>query len=799
MPLWRVVKVLFTVVTLTACAPAGAEERVLGILSFRPKAEVQQRWQPLADYLGLAIPGLTVTVRALSYPELNVALAGNELDFVFTNPAHYIELREHNRMSGAIATLIEDDHGRALPQFGGTMVCLSGRKDIADLVDLAGKRIAVTDLSSLGGYQMQARELHRAGIALPVGGNLVITGMPHDRVIETILDGKADVGFVRAGVIEHLAAEGRLVAERLRVIHRQPAPDFPYALSTPLYPEWPFVVLPKVDDRLSRRIASALLSIEPGQPLASRLAINGFAVPADYSPVEALMRELRLPPFDAPLPVTVADIWQRYDAILVTLAAAAVVILAMVLRLGAVNRRLAAARNDSAAIADRLQQSEERLRLAINGVNDGVWDWRVGSDELYLSPKWKEMLGYRDHELPNSFAAFEDHMHAEDQHEFREALDGYLRGSTDMFHVVFRLRHRSGEWRWILSRGEAHRDVDGKAVRMVGANSDITAQKLAENQLRLSASVFASSQEGILISDADNRIVDVNEAFTRITGYERDEVIGRNPSMLGSGRQGADFYRDMWRALAHGNAWRGQIWNRRKDGQLYAELLSIACVRDHRGRAERYVGVFSDISPLKAHEAALDRLANYDRLTGVPSRRLLDDRLTQALTAAQRHRHMVAVCYVDLDGFKPVNDHYGHAAGDRMLVAVAAAMQSALRGHDTVARIGGDEFVLVLSEVGERNDVIRSLDRLIAAIGRPVDIGGSELVISASLGVALYPDDGRDPDTLLQRADQAMYRAKKLGRNRYQLFDAATCTGGDASASSSSSAAATSASRAMTP
>ena len=787
------------VLILTAATPAGAEERVLGVLSFRPKAEVQQRWQPLADYLGLAIPGLKVTVRALSYPELNVALASDELDFVFTNPAHYIELRQHNRMSGAIATLIEDDHGRALPEFGGAIVCLSGRSDIASLADLAGKRIAVTDLSSLGGYQMQARELHRAGVALPAGGDLVITGMPHDRVVETLLDGRADAGFVRAGVIEHLAAENRLVADRLRVINRQPAAGFPYARSTPLYPEWPFVVLPKVDERLSRRIASALLAIEPGQPLAQRLAITGFRVPADYSPIEELMRELRLPPFDAPLPVTVADIWQRYHAIIVTLAAAALIILAMVLRLGVVNRRLAGARNHSAAIADRLQQSEERLRLAINGVNDGVWDWRVGSDELYLSPKWKEMLGYADHELPNSFAAFEDHMHPEDQAEFREALDAYLRGNATSFHVVFRLRHRTEGWRWILSRGEAHRDVDGRPVRMVGANSDITAEKLAEKQLRLSASVFASSQEGILISDADNRIVDVNAAFTRITGYERDEVIGRNPKMLGSGRHGAEFYRDMWLALADGNAWRGQIWNRRKDGQLYAELLSIACVRDHRGRAERYVGVFSDISPLKAHEEALDRLANYDRLTGVPSRRLLDDRLAQALTAAQRNGRLVAVCYVDLDGFKPVNDVHGHATGDQVLVAVATAMQSVLRAHDTVARIGGDEFVLVLTEVGDRRDVIRSLDRIVAAIGRPVATASGELGISASLGVAIFPDDGVDPDSLLQRADQAMYQAKKLGRNRYQVFDAATSPAGAASAPSSSSAAATNASRAMTP
>jgi len=772
-PAWGVV-LLILLVAAGAARPAAlpADSATLGILSFRPAPEVAARWQPLAEYLNRAVPGLSLRIRTLSYPELNAAIANDELDFVFTNPAHYIELRQRNRMSGAIATLIESDQGHALPEFGGVIVSRAGRSDIDGLRDLAGKRIAMPDASSLGGYQMQAFELLRAGVDLPEGDRRLITGMPHDRVIEAVLAGQADAGFIRTGLIEHMAAEGKVDPARLNVLNRQSAPGFPYILSTRLYPEWPFVAMPRADERVSRRVASALLAIDSATPLSTTLGIHGFAVPADYSPVEELMRELRAPPFDAPLRVTPADIWRRYYPIILVLAAATGLVLFMVLRLGMVNRKLSASQSESAAIADRLRISEERLRLAVNGVNDGIWDWDLRAKTLYLSPKWKEMIGYRDDELANVRASFDDHVHAEDRPEVYAALKSYLRGDAPAFRVVFRLRHKDGTWRWILGRGEAQRDATGAPVRMVGSHTDITVQKETEHDLRLAASVFASSQEGVVITDADNRIVDVNPAFTRITGYDRDDVRGRNPSLLASGRQSAEFYRDMWRSLSEHDAWSGQVWNRRKDGQLYAELLSIACVRDERGRPQRYVGVFSDISPLKAQEAALDRMANYDRLTGVPNRRLLDDRIEQALGLARRHGRAVAVCYLDLDGFKPINDRFGHQAGDQVLVVVTNAMQESLRGNDTLARIGGDEFVVLIGDLEADESVAPLLRRLLAAVHRSIPLGAEQVAVSASIGVALFPRHGSDPESLLQRADRAMYAAKKHGKNRYQLFEA---------------------------
>ncbi len=292
-----------------------------------------------------------------------------------------------------------------------------------------------------------------------------------------------------------------------------------------------------------------------------------------------------------------------------------------------------------------------------------------------------------------------------------------------------------------------------------------------EESLRLAASVFDTSRDGIVITDADNNIVDVNPAFTRITGYRREEVLGRNPKLLSSGKQDAAFYAEMWRALGEYKVWRGEIWNRHKSGEVYAELISIAAVTDDAGKVIRYVAVFSDISSMKEHEAELDRIAHYDTLTGVPNRRLLADRMNQAIARARRDRKPLAVCYLDLDGFKPINDSFGHEAGDRLLVAITRALQEVLRAGDTIARLGGDEFVLLFNDLAEGSDCFSMLDRVLRGVAQPLTIGDVEISVSASVGVTLYPRDNSDADTLLRHADQAMYRAKEAGKNRYHLFD----------------------------
>jgi diguanylate cyclase (GGDEF)-like protein/PAS domain S-box-containing protein len=327
-------------------------------------------------------------------------------------------------------------------------------------------------------------------------------------------------------------------------------------------------------------------------------------------------------------------------------------------------------------------------------------------------------------------------------------------------------RHQIHSIRMVAEMG-----MDGAPAGVLAVGRDITEIKLAEENLRITASVFDTSQEGILITDANNAIVDINPAFTRITGYSREEVLGKNPRLLSSGHQDKLFYAKMWQSLRNNKAWRGEVWNRRKSGEAYAQLLSISVIGNDNGEVMRYVGVFSDISYLKEHEAELSRVAHYDALTGLPNRTLLADRMKQALAHATREQNMVAVCYLDLDGFKAINDNSGHEAGDQVLIDVARRIENTIRGGDTVARLGGDEFVVLLS-LKPSEKCVSTLERLLALIAHPIMIKGLSNTVGASIGVSIYPMHGEDADTLLRHADQAMYTAKQSGKNRFCIYDA---------------------------
>jgi diguanylate cyclase (GGDEF)-like protein/PAS domain S-box-containing protein len=305
------------------------------------------------------------------------------------------------------------------------------------------------------------------------------------------------------------------------------------------------------------------------------------------------------------------------------------------------------------------------------------------------------------------------------------------------------------------------------------SHTDITERKDAQKKLQLAAGVFTHALEGIMITTPQAVILDVNDAFTRITGYTRDEVLGQSPRMLSSGRHDADYYAAMWRSLNQDGYWYGEVWNRRKNGEVFAEMQAISAMRDAQGKVSQYISLFSDITERKAHESQLEHIAHFDALTNLPNRVLLADRLQQAMTQAQRRQQKLAVVYLDLDGFKAINDHHGHQTGDQVLTALAQRMKEALREGDTLARIGGDEFVAVLIDLQETQSSVPLLGRLLSAAAEPVQAGES-VQVSASLGVTFYPQaHDIDADQLLRQADQAMYQAKLAGKNRYHVFDAA--------------------------
>lgn len=295
----------------------------------------------------------------------------------------------------------------------------------------------------------------------------------------------------------------------------------------------------------------------------------------------------------------------------------------------------------------------------------------------------------------------------------------------------------------------------------------------SKEELQLAAGVFNHAQEGIIITDADAKILKVNDTFVMLTGYPRDEIIGRNPRFLSSGKQDKAFYQGMWAQLLSQGFWRGELWNRRKDGSLYVQQTSISVVRTSAGKISHLIGLSSDISDLKESQSQLERLAYFDPLTNLPNRRMLSDRLQQAIAFNQRNERLLAICYLDLDGFKPINDTWGHATGDRLLVEAAERLNACVRGGDTVSRLGGDEFVVLLGNLAHLDECEIALERLRNELCRPFALPEGEALLSASIGVTLYPLDGADADTLIRHADQAMYVSKQGGRNRYTLFDSA--------------------------
>ncbi len=318
----------------------------------------------------------------------------------------------------------------------------------------------------------------------------------------------------------------------------------------------------------------------------------------------------------------------------------------------------------------------------------------------------------------------------------------------------------------------------GEAVRR--ALNEVKLRKdheLAQEQVRLAERAFSNTAEGITVTDTDGNILSVNPAFEKITGYMREEVVGENPRMLKSGHHEDDFYRDMWCSLLETGLWKGEIWNRRKNGDAFPEWLTISAVKDEKDVTTHYIGVFTDISHIKQAQDKINFLAHHDALTKLPNRVLFHERFSHALLHAKRERGGLALLFIDLDRFKAVNDTLGHPVGDQVLLEVSRRMIRTIRASDTLARLGGDEFVLLLEEKAAAPDVLTVVNKLMKLFSQPMQIEAHELVITASIGICLYPNDGDDPDELIRHADRAMYEAKQQGRNTYRFFTKALTEG----------------------
>lgn len=418
-----------------------------------------------------------------------------------------------------------------------------------------------------------------------------------------------------------------------------------------------------------------------------------------------------------------------------------------------------------------LQESEAKFHTTLDASFAGFFVHQELAFR-YVNPALARMFGYQAEELvgklgPVDLIAPERHVQLREHIARREA------GEESCSYETLGRRKDGSTFPVIIW---AKRLMYEGRPASAGTVVDISERKAAEEalqaanaQLEMMALVFRHSQEAIIITDAEARIVSVNAAFERINGYRAEEVLGKNPHLLSSGRQDQAFYAAMWQALFQNGYWEGEVWNRRKDGAAYPAWLRVSAVRDAQGNIHNYIGIVADVTERHEAEERIRQLAYFDPLTRLANRSLLQDRVCQALAQAERDKYQVALLFVDLDRFKNINDSLGHFSGDRVLQSVAERLESCLRWADTVARLGGDEFVVLCPE--QDVDGAREVaQRLIDALARPYPLGQTELTITASIGISLFPQDGGDFETLLKHADTAMYRAKASGRNQLQFF-----------------------------
>jgi len=411
-----------------------------------------------------------------------------------------------------------------------------------------------------------------------------------------------------------------------------------------------------------------------------------------------------------------------------------------------------------------LRQSESRFRALFDNAGTGVILSDAKGGYVHSNPAFCTMVGYSDAELQSM--TYRDITHPDDMDAHVKMREDMMAGRIDFYGLTKRYIRRDGAIVWARLTVTAMREGPGNELRFtVAVVEDVTERKRLEDHMRLAATVFESTGEGLFVTDEKRRIIHVNPAFTELTGYPADEVIGRTPKFLASGRHTPEFYDVIFKTLAETGKWQGEIWNRRKTGEMFAEWLNISVVRNEQGELTNYVAVFSDITSRKQDEERLSYQANHDPLTRLPNRTLFQERLSRALTRAHRNQSIVALLFIDLDFFKQVNDTLGHLAGDFLLQQVAERLTSCVRQGDTVARLAGDEFTVILEDISEPRDGAVVAHKILSLLAEPFDLQGREARISSSIGVALYPSDGGDAQTLIKLADAAMYRAKHQGRN----------------------------------
>lgn len=742
--LFRILIRIMALIALFTSVYASENVRI-GVLAFRSKSDTLKEWKPTADYLNQIESEYHFTIHPLTYPEMNEAVKNGKLDFVITNSGHYVYLEKHNHIS-RIATILRYKNGQWIDRFGGVIFTKSERNDIKTLDDLREKTVAAVDSESLGGYAAQMFELNHYEID-STDLHLKFTGMPHQNVVEEVLSGKADVGFVRTDVLENMKDNAKIDLRRLKIIHPQKAVGFPYLLSTALYPEWPIAQMPQTSKQLSNEVVIALLQRLPHQTFNE--GDIGWTTPLDYRDIHEIFQVLRLPPYDKPLPITLWDIYHKYTYFIWIIVFLSVLVLVGLVVEIALRRKL----------AYENYKNEKFLTLA----GDGIHILDEGGNIVQVSDTFCQMLGYsRDEMLGMNVAQWDIEVK---QNEFIKETNTLINQSHVIYSkhkrrdgtiydseiMVTLIKFKKQQWIYCLAR-------------------DISLKLIENEKTQLASLVFEYSSDPIVITDKDSNIISINPAFTSVTGYIIDDIIGRSTKLLSSGQQSAEFYRQLQEAIATVGEWCGEIVDRDKEGALFSKWLSIRTIYDSNQKPYRRIAIFTEISDQKETKHQLWYQANFDILTGLSNRSMFMYRLDKELHISERNDFSLVLMYLDLDHFKEVNDTLGHDKGDTLLQEAAKRLLNSVRKNDLVSRLGGDEFTILINNIESLDIVNEIASKIIYELSLPFYIDNETLFISVSIGITVAPSDGNSAEVLLKNADQAMYVAKNDGRNRFHYF-----------------------------